>query len=61
MEKLITQFGISIMRIKTSVITKSARKISDIGLFCCPSEPVNAGKTTKQNAQIKRTIKEPIV
>jgi hypothetical protein len=41
-EKLITQLGISIMRINISVITKSAKNISDIGLFCpsaaiCPS------------------------
>ena len=32
-EKLITQFGISIIRINISVITKSAKNISDIGLL----------------------------
>jgi len=27
----------------------------------CASDPVKAGRMTKQNAQIKRTIKDPIV
>ena len=39
-EKLITQFGISIMRINTKTITKSANAISDIGLLCCPSAAI---------------------